>query len=107
MADFRSILKALDEQSGESNGKAVPTLDEQVARDRESDRAMREKMAKWAAWIVSGQLAAMNILLFLLASGCAKLENDTFKWYMGETFGSLLGVCYIVFKYLFPERKQP
>lgn len=106
MADYRSILKLLDEGAGDSKGKAVPTLEEQAARDRESDRVMREKMAKWATLIVTGQLGAMNLCLICIGAGWMKIEDATFKWYMAETFGALLGVCYVVFKYLFPERKQ-
>jgi hypothetical protein len=80
----------------------VDPLQQSILDTEKANRELRKPLAMWAIWVATGQLAVMNACLVLLGWGVIKFESTLFHWYMAETFGALLGVAHVVFKYLFP-----
>lgn len=86
----------------ESSAQTVHPLDQALIDTEAANRQLRVPMARWATRTAAIQLLCMNLFLGCIGFGWMKFDDGMFKWYMAETFGSLLGVAWVVFAYLFP-----
>ena len=80
-----------------------PILAEDV-EDLRQDREQRKLYAKWAYCLMVGQLIVLNALMGGVGVGCLEYDKYLFHAYVLATFGEIVGVVYLVAKYLFPAR---
>ncbi|MGH7564045.1 MAG: hypothetical protein ACREK5_06450 [Gemmatimonadota bacterium] len=81
-----------------------PPLDavtEQHVMDLEADRRLRVRYAQRIFWLLVGQLIFMNVIFFLGGAGYLEYNERTFQIYMGGTLGEVLGIVWVIVRYLF------
>ena len=71
-------------------------LDRQTELDRESDRSLREKYARWFALILVVQLVAMNVILAFVGINVMKFDAVTLQIFMGGTFAEVFGIVFVI-----------
>ena len=81
-------------------------LTEQEVEDRRQDREQRKQYAFWSYCLMVGQLLVLNALMCGVGLGCIEYSDYLFHAYVVATFGEIVGVVYLVAKYLFPARNS-
>ena len=71
--------------------------------DYRQNRKERKKYAKWSYWIVSAWL--FWIVLLVSTSKCLHLDNSVLITLLTTTTINVLGLVFIVSRYLFPDKK--
>jgi hypothetical protein len=66
------------------------------------DREMRRVYANWLMLVMSGQIAAINIIFILIGCGLLKFEPWTANVFITAVFVEIASLVLLVVKYLFP-----
>ena len=93
--------------------RTVHILDDQTPeqRSRLEDAAQDRKQRWWFGWIfiaiLVAQLVVVNVLMFRVGDDILDYSDYLFHIYLVGTFGEIVGIVWLIVRYVFSERNNP
>ena len=90
--------------------KSAQGLDDQTPeqKSRLEDAAQDRKQRWWFGWIFIAilvcQLVIVNVLMFQVGHDLLHYSNYLFHIYLVGTFGEIVGIVWLIVRYVFSER---
>lgn len=72
--------------------------------DLRADTSLKKFYAKRFIWILTGQLAVMNVVFFFVGFKWMAFSDVALNIYMAGTLAEVFGVALVITRYLFPKR---